>query len=353
MIGGLAVKGIRSVPFVWGSPKWVGNGSAGYPPLGSAAEIQSWQNFLKAAVGRYGPGGSYWSTKYKQDYGQSATPLPIQSWQIWNEPNLKKYFTPGSTTLQARPISTLSCSRSPTTRSRPRIRRPRSSSPACRSHARGSSNARDFLNAIYNVAGVKADFDAAALHPYGCNLDRVRTGISQFSAVMKNRGDGATPLWLTEFAWGSGPPDQFCTNKGLAGQRDLLVSSFRMILQNRKTWNVQRLFWFLWRDPTGSDFATYCSFCGTAGLLRHNRTAKPAYAAFRGFTAETTPAGGQHHLGGRPRGASPTTRPRPSPSPQTRPARPSSVATTRPRSRPAHRPTPGPRRSRTAPTPSR
>ena len=39
---------------------------------------------------------------------------------------------------------------------------------------------------------------------------------------MKNRGDGATPLWLTEFAWGSGAPDQFCTNKGLAGQRDLL-----------------------------------------------------------------------------------------------------------------------------------
>ena len=48
---------------------------------------------------------------------------------------------------------------------------------------------------------------------------------------MKNRGDGATPLWLTEFAWGSGAPDQFCTNKGLAGQRDLLVSSFRAILQ--------------------------------------------------------------------------------------------------------------------------
>ena len=67
MIGGLAVKGIRSVPFVWGSPEWVGDGSPGYPPT-SEAEIQSWQNFLKAAVGRYGPGGSYWANKYKQDY---------------------------------------------------------------------------------------------------------------------------------------------------------------------------------------------------------------------------------------------------------------------------------------------
>ena len=214
-----------------------------------------------------------------------------------------------------------------------------------------SSPAPTFLNAIYNVAGVKADFDAAALHPYGCTLDRVHTGISQFSTVMKNRGDGATPLWLTEFAWGSGPPDQSCTNKGLTGQRDHLATSFRMILQNRKTWNVQRLFWFLWRDPTGT-FATYCSFCGTAGLLRHNRTAKPAYNAFRGFTAETTrPVAsitGGPVQGGFINDSNPNLLLR------LQRARLDLRLSLRrePRSRPAHRPTPGSRRSRTAPTPS-
>ncbi len=57
-----------------------------------------WQNFLKAAVARYGPTGRYWTTRYRQLYGASATPLPIQSWQVWNEPNLKKYFDPGQTT---------------------------------------------------------------------------------------------------------------------------------------------------------------------------------------------------------------------------------------------------------------
>ena len=31
---------------------------------------------------------------YHQQYGAGATPLPIQSWQIWNEPNLAKYFAP-------------------------------------------------------------------------------------------------------------------------------------------------------------------------------------------------------------------------------------------------------------------
>jgi hypothetical protein len=287
LIGGLAVKGIRSVPYVWGSPKWLTGTNPEYPPIDSAAAIQAWQNFLKAAVGRYGPGGSYWSNKYKRDFGQSATPLPIQSWQIWNEPNLRKYFG-GGTDQQVKAnkyARLLAISHDAIKPTDPQATIVLAGMPST-TRVAGSSNARDFLNAIYNVAGVMANFDVAALHPYGCDLDRVRTGISQFRAVMENRGDGATPLWLTEFAWGSGSPDRSCINKGSTGQRNLLISSFKMILQNRKTWNVQRLFWFLWRDPTGT-FATYCTFCGTAGLLRHDRSRKPAYYAFKGFTAET------------------------------------------------------------------
>ena len=81
-----------------------------------------------------------------------------------------------------------------------------------------------------------------------------------------------------------------CKNKGLAGQQQLLDSAFRLILQNRRNWNLQRLFWFLWRDPAaGSRYASSCSICGTAGLLRYDRSPKPAYDTFAGFTAETTP----------------------------------------------------------------
>ena len=47
----------------------------------------------------------------------------------------------------------------------------------------------------------------------------------------------------------------------------------------------------------GSHYAELCSICGSAGLLRHDRTPKPAYTAFKGFTAETTPPRGEHHRG--------------------------------------------------------
>ena len=68
LIGRLASYGVRSMPFLWGSPRWVA-GSPATPPLGSTADRQAWKNFLKAAVARYGPGGSYWANGYRQQFG--------------------------------------------------------------------------------------------------------------------------------------------------------------------------------------------------------------------------------------------------------------------------------------------
>jgi hypothetical protein len=283
LIGGLASQGIRSVPFVWGSPTWVGSGQSARPPIDSTAARQAWQAFLKAAVARYGPGGSYWANKYQQDYGPGATPWPIQSWQIWNEPNLKRYFAPAP---KAQEYATLLRISHDAIKSKD----PQARIVLAGLFSEGDVKASTFIDNLYGISGTRDDFDAAALHPYGCTLDQTRQGINSFRTAMTSNGDGTTPLWLTEFAWGSGEPDQFCKNKGLTGQRDLLSSSFRMILQNRKTWNVQRLFWFLWRDPApGSIFEGYCSICGTAGLLNYDHTQKPSYFAFRDFTAETTP----------------------------------------------------------------
>ena len=107
---------------------------------------------------------------------------------------------------------------------------------------------------------------------------------------MERHGDGATPLWLTEFGWGSAPPDRFGINQGPAGQAKLLRGSFELALRNRAAWNVQRLYWFLWRDPApNSRFAHRCSFCGSAGLLRHDRTAKAAFNGYIHFSADKTP----------------------------------------------------------------
>jgi hypothetical protein len=270
-IGALASKGIRALPFMWGSPSWVAANPA-HPPIDTAAHEQAWRDFLKAAVARYGPGGSYWGTPYHQKYGAGATPLPVQSWQIWNEPHLRKYFTNPSPDSYARLLQI----------SHDAIK---SIDPQAQIVLAGTLS--DFLNGLYSVPGIKGDFDLGAVHPYASNLDQVRMEIESFRTVMNDHADAATPLWITEFAWGSAPPDSFGINRGLLGQEKMLKSSYTLILNHRTAWNVQRLFWFHWRDPF--DSTASCSFCNSAGLLRYDRTRKPAFYTFKSFTAETTP----------------------------------------------------------------
>jgi polysaccharide biosynthesis protein PslG len=287
-VGPLARRGIRPVPFVFGSPRWVAPKPA-IPPIDSAAHEQAWRTFLRAVVARYGRGGSYWANEYRQRY-PSGTPLPIQSWQVWNEPNLKKYFDPEGTDQQTaqKYARLLRISRDAIKSQDPQAEIVLAGNPGY--PPSGGLRAWDFLDALYRVGGVKSYFDVAALHPYSGNVSGLTTQLKKFRAVMKKRGDQETPLWLTEFGWGSDPPDRFGINKGINGQAELLRESFQLILQNRKAWRVERLFWFLWRDPApDSAFAHRCSFCASAGLLRYNRSRKPAYHAFRSFSAETTP----------------------------------------------------------------
>jgi hypothetical protein len=281
IVGGLASHGIRPFPFVWGSPGWVRPGPS-RPPVGTAFAETAWQNFLKAVVARYGPTGSYWANGYRQQYGAGATPLPIQSWQIWNEPNLQKYFDPGGTSGQgiqkyARLVKI--------SHDAIKSKAPQARIVLAGLLGSGKPLAWDFLSGLYNVSGFKNNFDVAALHPYHCCLDGFRRQILRFRQPMINNGDGATPLWLTEFAWGSAKPDSFGINKGVAGQAQMLRDSFNLVLSHRGAWNVQRLFWFLWRDPPPSSGTGGCSFCASAGLLYYNRTAKPAYNWFRFFAA--------------------------------------------------------------------
>jgi hypothetical protein len=234
---------------------------------------------LKAAVVRYGPGGSYWKGPYHRRFGSHAVALPIQSWQIWNEPNLK-YSYPGTTYKQkAAKYGTL-------------VKASHEAIKAKDSRAKivlagittqKDPHAFDFLSKVYSVRHIKDDFDAVAQHPYASSNAKIKAAIQHVRRVMASHGDKGTPLWITEFAWGSGPPDGIGVNRGLNGQKQALTASYKMLEANRKAWKLQRVYWFLWRDPASGSHSG-CSFCGTAGLLRSNGTAKPALSAFKSFT---------------------------------------------------------------------
>ncbi len=291
-IGDLASHGIRAVPSVWGNPNWL-PGSSSSPPIGGAQAEERWRIFLKALVARYRSGGVYWTRFYHQQFGAKATPLPVTSWQIWNEPNLRKYFAPYPSPGKYARLLQISY---PAIKSKDRQARVALAGMP----GYGDVKAWAFLGALYSVLGIKAFFDAVAIHPYGSTLNQVRQEIQQVRDVMRRHGDAPAPLWIDEIAWGSAPPDQVGINKGPAGQATMLRRSFKLILSHRAGWNVEHLFWYHWRDPRRS--RATCSFCGSAGLLSFNRTPKPSLGAFKYFSAEKTPP--LASITGRPRNGS-------------------------------------------------
>jgi hypothetical protein len=277
-IGGLAAHGIEPFPFVYNSPAWVSADPA-HPPLDTASDRAAWTEFLKAAVERYGPGGSYWTDSYEQQFGSAAKPLPVTSWQIWNEPNLPHYFAPRSSAGKYARL--LELSRAAIVEQDPNAEIVLAGMPGYGK----PDTAWGFLDKLYRQPGFADAFDAVALHPYARTVDQLTLEIDKLRSTMAANGDGSTPLWLTEIGWGSGKPNRFGLNKGQAGQERILEESFRLILDRRQGWHIPRLFWFDWRDPPPGTPVS-CSFCSSAGLVANDGEPKPAWHAYRKFASE-------------------------------------------------------------------
>ena len=275
LVGDLAARGIQPVPFIYGSPSWVAK-KPSRPPLGSARKVRAWRKFLALVVERYGRDGVYWTGAYQVQH-PTGQPKPITAYQIWNEPNLPKFFPRKKTTRKYAKLVKIA---------HRAINRVDRRAKVVLAGLTGYADPRGwtFLHKLYRVKRFKRSFDAAALHPYAATIGQFRTEIKRMRRVMKRRHDGRTALWLTEVGWGSAHHTRrFPLNKGLQGQKRMLRKSFKLVLHKRRSWHIQRLFWFHWRDPARGE-GTFCSFCPSAGLLRHNQNPKPAYRAFRSFT---------------------------------------------------------------------
>jgi hypothetical protein len=276
LVGDLAAKGIRVAPTLWGSPKWVVP-SAVTAPIGSQEARDAWRRFLTEAVDRYGPDGSYWAGPYQAEHpGKPA--LPIGTWQIWNEPNLRSAMSPVDPGNYAKLLE-LSHSAIKDADSSAKVMLAGMPGYA------GNANAWDFLDRVYQTPGARKAFDVAALHPYARNVSQMLGEIRRLRATMQGNSDGHKPLWVTEIGWGSLPKNAtaYGQTKGMRGQAKILKKAFQALKKERHRWHIKRVLWFNFRDPGGGSVKT-CSFCSSAGLLEHDGTPKPAWSAFRGFT---------------------------------------------------------------------
>src|SRR6201999_4026246 len=174
------------------------------------------QKFLREAVRRYGDEGEFWADHGKLDY------LPITHWEIWNEENIVSFAAAPDPAEYAKLIR-ISGEALHGTDPESKVLigglfgRPLQIPPNVASG--------DFLQRVYRAGNVKPYFDGVALHPYVAEAKAMGAQLDNLRRIMRQHGDNATPLYVTELGWGSASgPTRW--QRGPQGQANQLSKSF-------------------------------------------------------------------------------------------------------------------------------
>lgn len=272
-----ARRGIHLLPVLFGTPAFATNSYCESRscsvrlPVKTKLQRNSWRQFVRAAVTRYGPGGAFWAEN-------PYVPVhPIERWQIWNEENNARLKAP-----PGQYATLLGITRDAMTDVDPKSKLVLGGLAGNVTPGHKHTTAWDYLAGIYKK-GSKSTFSAVALHPYSDRIGGVKHQIERMRRVMRRHGDSKKSLDVTEIGWGSGRPQvhhQFV--KTPKGQKKRLKQSFKLVRDHRKQWSIGGIDWFSWKDPAQGK--GLCGFCYSAGLLTHHNKPKPALSAFEHFT---------------------------------------------------------------------
>jgi hypothetical protein len=281
-----ARSGIDVLPFLVGVPSWaerlisVGGGVQVPANLPVKAKARAgWLAFCKAAIARYGSGGSFWAEN-------PGVPFrPLRNWQVWNEPNFKFFVHEPNPAEYAQLVKISSTAIKGTDPAAKVILAGLFAWPKGANSKTGNHNlfATDFLEGLYRVPGIAAKFDGIALHPYSTKYQYLTPQVEEVREVMKKHHDAGTGIWITELGWSSQPKsggNSFA--KGVNGQAQQLRGAFKLLVKNQRKWNIQRIYWF-----SIDDHGAACNFCDGSGLFGEGFTPKPSWFAFVKFAGGT------------------------------------------------------------------
>jgi hypothetical protein len=244
--------GIRLLPTVIYAPEW-----ARFQHQGSASpprDPAQYAEFLKKLVARYGPSGSFWTTR------PDLPRVPLREYQIWNEVHLAFQWA-------ARPHEW----------AEPYGELLRASYTALKQADPGSTvvlagltnDSWNILRRLYEEGGIKGYYDVAGIHPYTVAPDRVMRAIRYFRRVMRQNGDGKLGLWVTELGFPASKGRSSSRNSLQTTERgaaERLTGSFRQLVRtrrDRKTYGVDRVYYYTWASEyRGDEIFSY------TGLLR-------------------------------------------------------------------------------------
>jgi hypothetical protein len=184
--GSLAAAGLRWMPILDYTAPWA-QSAAGqdHSPPSSPADYAA---YAASFAARYGPGGSFWRGH------PSLTPEPVQTFEIWNEPDNAQFWAPAPNAGQYGQLYE---------QARDAIL---AVDPNGRVLIGGLTSPSTFLPAMLAAhPELRGHIDGVAIHPYGKPLV-VLSKIRAARAAIASLRLGEVPLYVTEFGWTTRPP---------------------------------------------------------------------------------------------------------------------------------------------------
>jgi hypothetical protein len=256
-------RGLTVLPTVMNAPAWDGSSApGGHVAIPNSAYYYA--NFMTALVNRYGPKGTFWT--------KGAPRLPIEMWQIWNEPELvgfwyKQPFEQSYMTLLEASYVAI-----------------KAADPTANVVLGGFPNLSWVtLDRLYRIHGARDYFDIVAVHPYTRQPRGVVTIAERVRHTMDAHGDARKPMLITETGWTSSQGHtrrlyDFETTQ--AGQARELGQLLPLLARARARLRLLGFYWYDWANieqPAGGPF----SYSGLFRISSGRFAAKPAFAAFR------------------------------------------------------------------------
>jgi hypothetical protein len=217
----------------------------------TAASADRWKPFVRAAVHRYKPAGTFWAQ-------HPDLPIVPVTWVAGNEPNISWSWS-GTLAQWAQLVQTT----------------------ANIAHSEQSS-ARVFVGAMSpNGSGISylsdvlgrintSSFAGVGAHPFAVTPDDAVDYVRWVRGVLVAHGMGTRSILVDEIGWRS-------DDIGEAEQADRMRRFFAAMRYARDAWHIYRVLWYGWRDnPNGR-----VPLDRFGGMFRSDGTAKPSWGVFR------------------------------------------------------------------------
>jgi hypothetical protein len=264
-----AAAGLRVLPVLGNPPAFRALTATSDSVWSPPASNLDFADFAVKLVGRYGPHGSLWAAH------PEIPALPIHSWQIWNEPNLRAFWATGPNAAQYTALLRTASSAIHV------------ADPSAEVVAAGLPDSllgirlEDYMAQMF-MAGAKGSFDTFAVHPYAATPATAVDIVALVRSVLTAYGDDS-PVWVTEVGWATGGPFSPLTVSEPV-QASNITDLLAGLGVRRAALGLRGVVVFRWRDAiAGND-----SWPLHAGLLRSDGSAKPALASFRAGAAALT-----------------------------------------------------------------